>query len=127
LGAPVLKSSVVNRGSLIDRLQGLLQQQLELVHRGNLASAVELFDQTDRCVQEIVGAGGENPARSGSPAGSQPSTADSARQWQGVEQLYRELSLVLTAQRTEVTAALEALQQSKKVLNTYLRTTFQRR
>jgi hypothetical protein len=102
-------------GVVLDRLQGLLQRQLELVHQGSLAAAVDLFDETDRCVWGIAGAR-EAVGRRATP------------QWQRVERLYQELSLALTSKRTEVLAALNAVRRGKKALSVYgSRTTVFRR
>jgi len=102
-------------GAVLDRLQGLLQRQLALVHQGRLAAAVDLFDETDRCVREIAGSRG---------AVGQSSTP----QWQRLERLYQELSLALTSKRTEVLAALNAVQRGRKMLSVYgSRTTVFRR
>jgi hypothetical protein len=89
-----------------DRLEGLLQKQLELVHRGRLAAAGAICDQTGPCVQGIVSA-------------RVPHVPGSDQQWQRIEQLYGELSLALTAQRGEVSAALNAIRQSRRLLHTY--------
>ena len=102
-------------GVMLDRLQELLRRQLEMVQQGSLAAAVDLFEETDRCVREIAGARGT--------AG--PSATP---QWQRLEQLYRELSLALTSKRTEVLTALNAVRQGKKMLSVYgSRTTVFRR
>jgi hypothetical protein len=93
-------------GDLLGHLQELLQRQLELVHQGRLPAAVELFEQTDRCVQGIARA---------CPAVRR----DGDERWPRVEQLYRELSLALTAQRAEVSAALSAIRQSRRALRAY--------
>ncbi|MCX5645681.1 MAG: hypothetical protein NTZ17_13545 [Phycisphaerae bacterium] len=100
---------------MLDRLQGLLQSQLALVHRGRLAAAMDLFDETDRCVRGITG------SRGAVGQGSTP-------QWQCIERLYQKLALALMSQRTEVLAALNAVRRGKKVLSTYgSRTTVFRR
>jgi len=102
-------------GVVLDRLQELLRRQLELVHQGSLAAAVDLFDATDRCVREIAGSRG---------AVEQSPTP----QWQRIERLYQELSLALTSKRTEVQATLNAVRRGKKVLSVYgSRTTVFRR
>jgi hypothetical protein len=93
-------------GMLLDRLQRLLQRQLELARQGHEAAAVDLFDETDRCVRGIAG------SRGAVGQGSTP-------QWQCIERLYRELSLALTSQRTEVLTALNAVRRGKKVLSVY--------
>jgi hypothetical protein len=103
LGEPPQHASAVNDGLAWARLQELLRRQLELVHQGRLAAARELFEQTDRCVQEIARAAGPTPSG------------------QGVERLYRELSLALAAQRAEVSAALQTIRRGKRALSAYSR------
>ena len=101
-------------GMTLDRLRRLLQRQLELVHQGNLAAAVELFEQTDQCVREVALARG--PVTAGA---AEQASARSNEMWLGIERLYQELSVALTAQRNEVSVALNTIRQSKKVLKTY--------
>ena len=102
-------------GVVLDRLQELLRRQLELVHQGSLAAAVDLFEETDRCVRRIAGARGT--------AGQ-----SAAPQWQRIERLYQELSLALTSKRTEVLTALNAVRRGRKMLSVYgSRTTVFRR
>ena len=101
-------------GIALDRLRRLLQRQLELVHQGRLAAAVELFDQTDQCVREITMAWG--PGQAGATGQAAARLSES---WLGIERLYRDLSTALTAQRAEVSATLNTIRQSKQVLKTY--------
>ncbi len=91
---------------MLDHLHGLLQRQLALVQQGHLVAAVELFEETDQCVRHIA------DARALDVQGA-------TEQWQGIEQVYRELSLVLTAQRAEVSAALDATQRGRSTLKVY--------
>jgi len=98
----------------LDRLRRLLERQLELVQKGSLAAAVELFDQTDQCVREIA------PARRCGPAGAgEQDSASASEPWPEIERLYRELSVALTAQQTEVSAALNTIHRGRKALQTY--------
>ncbi len=92
--------------AMLDRLHELLQRQLTLVRQDQLAAAVALFEETDRCVRHIVDARGLDGR-------------GATEQWQDIERLYRELSLVLTAQRTEVSAALDATQRGRSMLKAY--------
>jgi hypothetical protein len=85
----------------VERLRELLQRQLTLVHQGRSADAAALFEQTDRCVPEIAG------------------MPDRERLGQDVERLYQELSLALTAQRAEVSAALRANRRGRAALRAY--------
>jgi hypothetical protein len=101
-------------GLALDRLRRLLQRQLELVHQGSLVAAVELFDQTDRCVREIAVA-----RRPGTAGATEQASARLSESWLGIERLYQDLSMALTAQRTEVSAALNTIRRGKKVLKTY--------
>jgi hypothetical protein len=92
--------------ALLDRLEGLLQRQLDLVLQGQLPAAEALSGPTEECVQEIVRA-------------RLPRVPGSNEAWPRVEQLYRQLSLALTAQRAEVSAALEVIQRTRKMLSAY--------
>jgi hypothetical protein len=127
--------------TVLDRLQGLLQKQLDLVRQGNVAAAMELCDQTTECVQWIAGPGAADPTEGllqGGPPPDAPGRADrtstilacagaspALRQqgpvesWQCIDRLYQELWLALTAQRTEVSAALSAIGRGKRALNVY--------
>jgi hypothetical protein len=118
-GFPPARYRIGDFETMLDRLQGLLHRQLELVHQGSLEAAMELIDQTDRCVQWIADARMGDPADDPSPGGSGPDAKRTAPQWQGIERLYRELSLALTSQRTEVSAGLDAVRRGQRVLKTY--------
>lgn len=90
----------------VDRLHGLLARQLELIRQGNVVAAEALCEQTDPLVRVIAdadafrGAEGEDRRRL-------------------VEQLYRELCLMLTAQRKETSDSLQAVRRGKRMLRTY--------
>lgn len=90
----------------VDRLHGLLARQLELIRQGNVVAAEALCEQTDPLVRVIAdsdtlgGADGEDRRRL-------------------LEQLYRELCLMLTAQRKETSNALQAVRRGKRMLRTY--------
>ncbi len=92
--------------TMLGRLQELLQRQLALVRQGHLAAAVALFEETDQCVRHIADTRGLEVQRA-------------TEQWQGIERLYQELSVALTAQRAEVSAALDTMRRGKQVLQTY--------
>jgi hypothetical protein len=93
---------------LLDRLQELLERQLALVRQGHLDAALELCAQTEPYVRQIA----ETRA-----AG----TCCATDRGQRVQRLYEDLCLALTAQRTEVPAALEALRQGRRMLSAYSR------
>jgi hypothetical protein len=90
----------------MERLRGLLEQQLELLRQGSLAAAVSLGERADECVRVIV----EARALHG-PGSTGP--------WRRIESLYRELCLTLTAQREETSAVLNAVRRGKRILKTY--------
>jgi hypothetical protein len=93
-------------GATLDELQGLLQEQLKLVHQGRLAAAEGLCEQAGRLVQAAVaaemlaGPGGDDRRRS-------------------LLRLYQELCLTLTAQRQEVSASLRTVRRGRQMLRTY--------
>lgn len=91
---------------LLERLQGLLQKQLDLVRQGRLTAAEALSEETDQCVRTMVEA---DLVRA--------SGLETSRR--RVEELYRELTLALTAQRAEVSAALGAVGRTRQMLRAY--------
>ncbi len=103
---PIVPEEGTGVAAMLDRLHGLLQRQLALVQQGHLAAAVALFDETDQCVWQIAETRGLD-------------VQGGTKQWQGIERVYQELSLVLAAQRTEVAAALGAIQRGRSTLRIY--------
>jgi len=103
-----LPGAGVELAARLGRLHELLQTQLALVRQGRLAAAVGLFEETDQCVRHLARTRGLD-------------ASGATEQWQDVERLYRELSLVLAAQRTEVSAALDAAQRGRTLLKAYRR------
>ena len=92
---------------LLDRLQSLLQAQLDLVRQGRLEAAEDLCARTQEYVRIIA---------------NTPKTAlRDADSWQQMEGLYRELCLALTAQRTETASALNTVRRGRRLLKTYSR------
>ena len=89
----------------VDRLHGLLARQLELIRQGDVVAAEALCEQTDPLVRVIAdsdtlgGADGEDRRR--------------------LLELYRELCLMLTAQREETSNALQAVHRGRRMLRTY--------
>jgi hypothetical protein len=94
---------------LLDRLQELLERQLALVRQGRLDAALGLCEQTEPYVRQIA-------------------EARAAHTWRAtdreerIQRLYEDLCLTLTAQRTEVSAALHTVRQGRRVLAAYSRT-----
>ncbi len=94
---------------LLDRLQELLERQLALVRQGRLDEARALCAQTEQYVRQIA------EARAAEPCSA-------TERGERVQRLYEDLCLALTAQRTEVSDALDALRQGRRVLDAYSRT-----
>jgi hypothetical protein len=94
---------------MLDRLQELLERQLALVRQGHLDAALELCAQTEEYVRQIA----ETRAAQ---------TCCATDRGKRVQQLYEDLCLALMAQRTEVSTALDALRQGRRVLDAYSRT-----
>ncbi|MCL5278468.1 MAG: hypothetical protein M1376_01005 [Planctomycetes bacterium] len=94
---------------LLDRLQELLERQLALVRQGRLEAALELGAQTEPYVRQIAEIRATQTGRA-------------TDREERVQRLYEDLCLALMAQRTEVSAALDALRQGRRVLDAYSRT-----
>jgi hypothetical protein len=110
--------------AMLVRLQKLLERQLELVHRGNLAAAEKLFEQTEPCVRAIA----ETPVPDVPTERGERRTNDKEQSARGaqhmgsresVERLYEELSLAVMSQREETAAALTTVRGGRRMLRTY--------
>lgn len=112
--------------AMLIRLQKLLERQLELVHRGDLAAAENLFEHTDACVRAIAessvpDAPDENGGHRTSGRGPNAHDAQSTAGRQYIERLYEQLSLALMAQREETADALATVRGGRRMLRTYAR------
>jgi hypothetical protein len=90
----------------IDEMETLLAQQLEQARRGRFADLDELAERTDALVAHLAGTGG---VRSPALVARRPH----------LEGLYRELCLVLAAQRQETAGALHAIRRGRKMISAY--------
>ncbi len=90
-------------------LQELLERQLALVRQGQLDAVLELCAQTEQYVRQIAE----------TRAAETYSATDRRKR---IQRLYEDLCLALTAQRTEVSTALNTLRQGRRVLDAYSRT-----
>jgi hypothetical protein len=91
---------------VLDQLQWLLEQQLALVHQGHLAAAEGLCEETGRLVTTVVA--------TGLLAGP-----DGDERRRSLLRRYQELSLMLTAQRQETGASLDAIRRGRQMLRVY--------
>ena len=94
--------------SILDKLQGLLQQQLELAHQGNPAGETieALCIQADCLVKEITEAG----------ILDRPELENQKKK---LNKLYKGLHLAITAQKAETEKKLSQVRRGKKIVETY--------
>ena len=95
--------------SLLDQLQGLLEQEIACVRRGHAEGLGLLGRKTEPLVQEIVRAGFLQL----------PEFADRRAH---LRQLYGSLSLMMTARKAEIGGELASLRKGRKMLRTYRNT-----
>lgn len=91
---------------LLDKLQQLLEKQIEMIQRGDIGGVEALSKQTNSLVEECVksgvlsGDGFENQRRK-------------------LGKLYERLSLALSAQKAETAKQIKQINKGKKTLKTY--------
>jgi len=90
----------------LDQLQELLTRELEWVQQGNLSAVEQVCKQTERCVQRIA-------------ANRILDDANLEGRRRRLESMYKELCLILAAQRQETFDVLNTVRRGKKVLRTY--------
>jgi hypothetical protein len=106
VGQPQVQPPMTEPDAVLDRLRTLLTRQLALVHRGRLAEAEALCEQTGPLVGTVAavgvlaGSAGEDQRRS-------------------LLLLYRRICLALAAQRDEVANSLRTIHRGRRLLNTY--------
>lgn len=93
-------------GRHLDELQELLTRQLECVRQGNLTAAEEICRQTEQCVRAIAANRGLDDAH-----------LEMRRR--RIESTYKELCLILGAQRAETSDLLSVIRRGRKVLRAY--------
>lgn len=91
---------------LLDDLQSLLEKQIELAHKGNIAEAELLSKQADGLVGEIA------------QTGLLEREANSDRR-ELLRRLYEELRLTIATQRAAVAEKLIQVRKGKKTIQTY--------
>lgn len=91
---------------LLDDLQGLLEKQIEMARRGNLRRVEALAEQADSIVARIVQAGVfEQPEFDG--------------RREHLTKLYKQLELMLVADKDAVNRQLRRVGNGKKTLQAY--------
>ncbi|MGB2866510.1 MAG: hypothetical protein WBC05_24480 [Sedimentisphaerales bacterium] len=94
--------------SMLDELQGLLQQQLELAHQGNSAGErIEVLGrQADCLVEKITQAGILE-------------RAEFESQKKKLKKSYEDLHLAITAQKAETNEKLIQVRRGRNIVETY--------
>jgi len=94
--------------SMLDELQGLLQQQIELVHRGNSAGEqIDLLGRHADCLVEKIKHAGilEQP--------------EFESQRKKLKKSYEDLCLAITAQKAETAEKLCHVRRGRNIVETY--------
>jgi len=94
--------------SMLDELQGLLEQQLELAHQGNSAGErIEVLGRQADCLVEKITQAGilERP--------------EFESQRKKLKKSYENLCLAITAQKADTSKKLIQVRKGKKIVETY--------
>jgi len=92
--------------SAIEKLKSLLAEQIKLARQGNISKLEVLSSQASLLVEKIV------------PSGL-TERAEFKTDREQLQQLYKELSLVLTSQKVETTEELGRVRRGRKTIETY--------
>jgi len=93
---------------MLDELQGLLQQQLELVHQGNSAGErIEVLGRQAGCLVEVITQAGilERP--------------EFASQRKKLKKSYEDLCLAVTAQKADTNEKICHVRRGRNIVETY--------
>jgi len=93
---------------MLDKLQNLLDQQLELAHRGIFTGPkIKVLGQKADCLVEIITQAGilEKP--------------EFEKQKNKLEKSYQNLCLAITAQRADTADKLSRIRRGRKIIETY--------
>ena len=92
--------------SLVDDLQGLLEKQIEMARRGNLRRVEALAEQADSVISKIAQV-------------KTPEQPDLIRQRQRLTELYKQLELMLSANKDNIARQLRQTKGIRKTLQAY--------
>jgi hypothetical protein len=98
-----------NRKHLLDKLQNLLEKQVEMARQGNIRDVEVFSKQAGSLVEEI--------ARTGILAPAGPALNVGRRE--KLQKLYDDLCLAITDQKAGVCEALNRVRKGKKTIQTY--------
>jgi len=99
-----------NRKHLLDKLQTLLEKQIELARQGNIREVEVLSEQAGSLVEKIARAGIPDPA----------DNVFNGRRQEQLRKLYENLCLTITARKADVSEKLSQVRKGKKTIQTYL-------
>lgn len=91
---------------LLDALQNLLQKQIDLARQGNVAAVERLSEQADVLVKKITGL-----HLLEMPRFRQRRT--------GLEKLYRNLHLLITSRKDEISGQMKQIRKGKMTVKSY--------
>lgn len=90
----------------LDDLEGLLEKQIEMVRRSDFRGVEKLAERADSIVREIAGTGVFERAKF-------------SKQRERLTQLYRQLTLMVAAEKGQVGRRLRRVREGRKVLEAY--------
>jgi len=92
--------------SLLDELQSLLEKQIELAQQGNISGIEVLSRQASFLVEKIAQTGILE-------------SAEFKNRREQLQKLYKELCLVITAQKADTSEALSQVRKGRKTVEIY--------
>ena len=98
--------TVETKTHLLDRLQSLLERQIELVRRGEYRTSEALTEQSDLVVDELL-----------RTKAFEQTQLDEQREH--LAKLYRELTLMVAAEKDRFGKQLQQISQGRKTLKLY--------
>lgn len=94
--------------SILVGLHDLLERQLRLAQKGDIAGVESLGKKTDSIIEIII-------------QGEVFERADFQNQREKIQKLYGQLSVALSAQKAEMTERVNQIRKGRKTLGTYLK------
>lgn len=98
-----------NKKYLLDKLQNLLEKQVEMARQGNIRKVEVLSEQAASLVEKIVQKGILDPAEH----------VFNRQRKEQLRKLYEDLCLAITAQKADVSEKLTQVRKGKKTIQAY--------
>jgi len=93
-------------GNLLNDLQTLLESQIKLAHKGDIAGVESLISRANSVIEQIV-------------KSEIFKQTDCENQREKLQRLYKQLSVAISAQRTETGEQINRIRRGKKTIGTY--------